>query len=121
MKNDTQLKITCLTNENKKDEFHFDYFDKEANLLGTIAIDESGRLGWAIWNDEYQKQILATVSYILGKDITNSIEDVLEAKEPDQLRWGRVQEYIEKRGLIVNYQQSVKFYNVIQNAARRRR
>ena len=117
MKNDVQIKVTCITNENKKDEFHFDYYDKEGIIVGTIAVDEIGRLGWEVWNDEYQGNILEAVSFIFGNKVTNSMENVMEAKNPDEMRWDRAQEYIEKRGYLVNYLQNPKFNEVFENGS----
>lgn len=120
MKNEGQLKVTCITNENKKDEFHFDYYDKEGIIVGTVAVDEIGRLGWEVWNDEYQQNILETVSYIFGEEVKDPKENVLEAKNPDEKRWDRAQEYIEKRGYLVNYLQNPKFNEYFDNGLQRR-
>ena len=103
MKNDVQIKVTCLTNDSQKDEFHFDYYDKDGSIVGTVAVDEDGKLGWAIWNLEYRENILDTVSCIFGLNVDDSIEYVLKAKEPDKIRFHRDEDYINSRGLYINY------------------
>lgn len=119
MRNDAQIKVTCLTNENMKDELHFDYYDKEGNIVGTIGVDEDGRLAWFIWNDKYQDNILYNVSSIFGKEIENKIEYILEAKQGDLLRWERAQDFIDNKGLVVNYQQNKEFNETFKNGFKR--
>lgn len=119
MKNDVQIKVTCITNDNKRDELHFDYYDKEGNIVGTVAVDENGRLGWSIWNIKYQSNILYNASYIFGTKVANDIEYILEAKKPDYIRWERAQNFIEYKGLIVNYRQSIDFKDTFRNSSRR--
>lgn len=120
MKNDTQIKVTCLTNKNKEDELHFDYYDKEGNIVGTVAVDENGRLGWTIWNIKHQPNILYNASYIYGEKIENSIEYILEAKKKDSIRWDRAQDFIDFKGLVVNYQQNRYFGKEFKNGFKRR-
>lgn len=115
MKNDVQIKVTCLTNDSQKDEFHFDYYDKDGSIVGTVAVDEDGKLGWAIWNYEYQENILDTVSCIFGLKINNSIEYILSSKKPDKMRWERVQHFISSKGLVVNYLQNNEFNRVFRS------
>lgn len=109
MRNDTDVKVTCLTNDNEKDEFHFDYYDKEGNIVGTVAVSENGKLGWAIWNQEYASVILDNVSYIFGAKVDNSMEYISLAKEQVKTRWTRAEDYIMSKGLYVNYLQNDYF------------
>ena len=109
MRNDLQIKVTCVTNRNKKDELHFDYYDKEGNIVGTVAIDEIGRLGWSIWDTKYQANIMYNASYIFGTQLKNTIEWILEAKKTEPIRWDRAQDFIEYKGLLVNYCQNKEF------------
>ena len=109
MKNDTQIKVTCITNDKQKDEFHFDYYDKEWNMVGTVSVDETGKVDWSIWNKDYESNILYNVSCILGKTIDDSSEYHVEGQQPDPIRWDNAQEYIDSKGLVVNYQQKPEF------------
>ena len=109
MRNDTQIKVTCITNDNKKDELHFDYYDKEGTIVGTVAVDEQGRLAWSIWNNEYQENILYCVSCVFGMKVENTMPYISEAKKADSIRWDRAQEYISSKGLYVNYLQNSYF------------
>ena len=120
MKNDTQIKVTCLTNENNKDEFHFDYYNKEGSILGTVVVDERGIVGWYIWEKEYQENILYNVSYIFGKQVDDTIEYVLEGKQSDPIRWEKAQEFIESKGLLVNYKQNISFNQEFKNGIPKR-
>ena len=115
MRNDVQVKVTCLTNNNQKDEFHFDYYDKDGCIVGTVAVDEIGKLGWAIWNPDYQENILYNVSYIFGLKVENSSEYILAAKEPDKVRWFRAEDYINSKGLYINYVQKIYFEKEFNN------
>ena len=36
MRNDIQITVTCITNAKSKDEFHFDYYNKEGNIVGWL-------------------------------------------------------------------------------------
>ena len=118
MRNDAQIKVTCITNEKNIDEYHFDYYDKEGNIVGTVAVDQSGRLGWSIWNEKFQANILYNASYIFGKKVKNDIEYILEAKKTDPVSWDRAQDFIEYKGLIVNYRQRKYYPQEFKNSAR---
>lgn len=120
MKNYLNIKVTCLTNLENKDEFHFDYYDKEGNIVGTVAIDERGKLGWAIWNNDYQERILYCVSGILKEKVENTIEYILKGKQNDPVRWDNAQEFIENEKLVVNYLQNDYFKMTFENSARRK-
>ena len=120
MRNDTQVKVTCINNEKRQDEFHFDYYDKEGAIVGTVAVDESGRLGWSIWDDTYKDNILYNAAYIFGMKLENSIEYILEAKKPDPIRWDRAQDYISTKGLIVNYYQDTRFSREFKDGSGKR-
>ena len=111
MRNDVQIKVTCVTNENQKDEFHFDYYDKNYSIVGTVMVDENGKLEWSIWNKEYENVILDTVSGIFGFNfrIENNIDNINNGKEYVPTRFQRAMDLIDKKGLIVNYTQNNYF------------
>jgi hypothetical protein len=119
MRNDTYIKVTCVNNE-RNDEFHFDFYNKERKLVGTVQVNEKGQLKWYIFNkrDEdvflldqgIEKNILYAVSYIYGAPVENTIEFINEANMIDENRWDRALDFIEKRGLYVNYKKD-QYYN----------
>ena len=119
MRNDTQLKVTYITNENRKDEYHFDYYNKEGKMVGTVSVDEVGRLKWFVWDEKYQSNILYTASYIYGMEIGDATEFVEEAELLDPLRWERAEEFVESKGLFVNYPQKNEFSRGFSNRSRR--
>lgn len=120
MRNDTQLKITLTLNEGLK-EYHFDIYNKEYRFVGTVIINEKGQLEWYIFNKDYEnntfifdkgieENILSLASYIYGKRINNTLEDINYSKLPVKDRWERAIEYIEKFGFTVNYKIN-RYYN----------
>ena len=123
MGNQIQIKVTCLTNENKKDEFHFDYYDCDGNLVGTIMVDETGKLEWSILNNKYENVVLDIVSTIFGFDfrITNGINYINEGKEKVPIRFQRAMDLINSRGLVVNYKQNKYFDSFFSNGTGKRR
>ena len=120
MGNNVLKKITCITSDNRRDEFNFDYYDNEGRLVGNVIVDELGRLFWSIWDEEYEKSIIETASYIFGKPVENTTECMIEAQSLDQNRWDKAQEYIEKHGYSVNYLQNPKFNEYFDNGLQRR-
>jgi len=119
MRNDTNIKVTCVNNE-RTDEFHFDFYNKEGKFVGTVQVNEQGQLKWYIFNkrDEdvfildqgIEENILYTVSYIFGAPVENTVEYINEANMCDENRWDRALNFIERRGLYVNYKQD-QYYN----------
>ncbi len=118
MRNDLYVKVTCINNDGI-DEFHFDYYTKEGNIVGTVAVTEKGKLGWAIWNNKYEDSILSTVSTIFGLKVENNLSFIDAAKEEVPMRWERAQDMIFKSGLIVNYKQNIAFSRTFKNGSRK--
>jgi len=107
MRNDTQLKVTCTIDENKVEELHFDYFDKEGNFIGKIIVSSTGSLKWNIINALYQETINIPIEYILGDKCGNRFE--YEMPNEDLNRWERALDMIEERNLYINYTQTFGF------------
>ncbi len=110
MTNKLQVKVTLLKTKEDNIEYHFDYYDRDGIIVGTIAVDNNGKLGWLIWNQEHSNSILTVVSYIFGMKVENSVEDIIAAKKEEPSRFDRAKEYINNNGLIVN--NISNFYNL---------
>lgn len=120
MRNDTLIKVTKIINDGLN-ELHFDYYNKEYMFVGTVIVNEEGKTAWYIFDKNHENKtylldfdieenILETVSYILGEPVENDIEYVKKGKLLNPIRWSKAQEYIAKRGYVINYKQH-QYYN----------
>lgn len=116
MKNNTYLKVTCVTNEeNNKDEYHFDYFDLSGHIVGTVKINELGAIKWYIWEQKYRENILNFVSFLLGEHVEDTTVYVIRGLAESYERWDRAQDYIHSKGLVVNYLQNKRYNKVFKD------
>ncbi len=117
-----QLKITFVRTEENNYELHFDYYNKENKLIGTVMVDILGRLFWQIFNvsvecdDNYEvigekivrldcgieNIILDLVSDIYGTRVKNNKEFINFARLPIGDRWEKAQQIIEDHGYYIN-------------------
>ena len=112
-------KVSCLTNEYNKDEIYIDFYDKNNEIAGKICIDETGKLGWIVWEKEYKEKIESLISDIIGKPFEDTSDYILEAKQPQPIRWECVQDYIMNSGKFINFKQNQYFAETFQNSLKR--
>ena len=121
MRNDLLLKVTGV-NYNGIEEYHFDYYDKINQLLGTIVINEMGMVDWDIYGknngenvfllDQGAKEnILNMLSYIINRNVEDDLKSHDFGKQMDEYRWERTIDYIEQNGIYVNYKKINQYYN----------
>lgn len=113
------VKVTYVKNNNEG-EFHFDYYNKIGSLVGTVCVNDKGRLFWSIldkdsegktllWDKNVGQIILSTVSFIYGSRVENTTEYVIDAKQEDPKRWERVLIFLKATGMYIN--QPKDYYN----------
>ena len=104
-----------VTKDEKIGELIFDLYDKNHSYhLGNVIVDAKGRLGWSIWNDKYENEILYFASVINGKKVQNTIVSQLEALKEDSLKWSRAKEFISKNNLDIQYNEDRIFEESIK-------
>ena len=96
MRDELQIKANCIISSNWTNQIHFDYYDKEMNLVGSIIVDEYGRLEWHLLNKRYKDNLLNLVVYLNG-DSDLSLELNLK-------RWQKAKILISNCGLYLNYE-----------------
>lgn len=121
MERKVTIRITCINNNERKDEYNIEYYDNDGYKIGSVVVDESGTLKWHIWESLYQTIILDCVSHILGMPAQNTDEYILKGKEKDPERWDRAKEYIDSNKLLVYYRQDKRFNEEFKDGVKPRR
>ena len=116
MNNDLQIEVSWFMNENMAGELHFNYFDKEGNMVGNIIVDAFGNMRWEIFNLAYRDYLSSIINYIYVGDLNNNIS--FESKDMNGLRWTRARIYIEKHGLLINYHHPYEVFEENNNYIR---
>ena len=108
MRNDLQIKVTYGENEKGTRSYLIDFYAYPESiyagmLVGNIVISARGEIEWHIRNLEYEDELYCYTDYFNGTSDIRKID--YKDDELEFGRWNRVNDFIDNRGLFVNFNQ----------------